>query len=324
MIVPLGKVIEACKSDALLGTGDRTTVIDFIERASELARYKSNYNPDLATIDICSDHCGIVTLPSHVGTVLQVNVGGRPTIFRNDWFEWHVNGPGNLCGGACGFSTDIGWSPVFQDLTEWSVVAAICEDAIDGDGSKTLTVEGEIMDENGNPKVALTIPVSGPSSMGVKVTLVNTWAATDAAVTYFRKITRVTKPVTRGYVKLIAFPMRQFALSVNIGYYGPNETNPTYRRIKIGATCKWCRIRYRRAQVPLVNDEDIVPLGSYQATLDLIKSIRLSDANNVDLSEAYLAKAVRLLNEVNNSENGSTYSPLQVEPGFGIGCIDYR
>ncbi len=118
--------------------------------------------------------------------------------------------------------------------------------------------------------------------------------------------------------------MRQFALSVNIGYYGPNETNPTYRRIKIGATCKWCRIRYRRAAVPLVNDEDIVPLGSYQATLDLIKSIRLSDANNVDLSEAYLAKAVRLLNEVQSAESGSTYSPLQVEPGFAIGTLDPR
>lgn len=325
MIVTLGEVISGSKSDAILGISDRAKIIDFIKRGVELAAFKANWNPWLATMDVCSDACGIVTLPSIVGTVLQVNVGGYPTVFRNDWFDFHINGPGDsTCGTCCGFSTDAGWSPIFQDLREWSVLGAICEDTIDGNGSLEMIVEGEIQDLNFNTKQAITIPPSGPSTPGVRIPLINNWANTDARVTHFRKITRVTKPVTRGYVKLIAFPIKQMALAMNVGYYTPNETNPTYRRIKVGATCKWVRIRYRRASIVLVNDYDIVPLGSYQATLDLLKSIRLSDSNNIDASEAYLAKAVRLLNEVQAIESGSTFSPIQFEPTFGIGTIDFR
>lgn len=326
MIVTLGTVIEGSKSDAILGISDRRKIIDYIRRALELAVYKGNLDPTLGKLDICSDECGVVTLPSFVGTVLQVNVGGHPTIFRSYWYEFHINGFGNRCGPVCGFtSDDMMWSPVFQDLREWSVVAALCEDAKDGDGSLKMIVEGEIMDANGNPKVALTIPPSGPSSAGVEIPLLNNVASTDSSTpTFFRKITRVTKPVTRGYVKLIAFPMRQMATSVNVGYYAPNETNPRYRRIKVGAACKWVRIIYRRSELPLVNDYDVLPIASYQAMLDLIKSIRLSDSNNTDAAETYIQRAVRLMNEIQSVESGSTYAPMQVDSSFGIGCIDFR
>ena len=325
MLVPLGKVIEACKSDAILGIADRDRIIDYIDRAVELAAYKANWNIWLDTLDVCSDAACMVTLPYFVGTVLKVNVCGMPTIFRGDWYSFHINGFGDRCGAQCGFSNDMGWSPVFQDLTEWSVVAALCEDVIDGDGSKIMVVEGETMDANGNIKQAVTIPNSGPSSNGVKIPLIHTWANTDGTnPTFFRKITRISKPVTRGYVKLIAFPMRQMALSSTLGYYAPHEKEPIYRRIKVSAPCKWVRIRYRRASLALVNDYDIVPLSSYQAILDLVKAVRLSDSNNIDASEAYIAKAVRLLNEIQTIESGSTFTPMEVAPGFGVGTIDYR
>lgn len=325
MIVTLKTVIDGSKSDAILGISDRTLIIDYIRRALDLAVYKGNLDPTLGKLDVCADECGVVTLPSFVGTVLQVNVGGHPTAFRSYWYEFHVNGFGNRCGQMCGHSDDLMWSPVFQDLREWSVVAALCEDATDGDGSLKMIVEGEIMDANGNPKEALTIPVSGPSSAGVEIQLLNNVASTDSSTpTYFRKITRVTKPVTRGYVKLIAFPIRQMALSVNIGYYAPNETNPRYRRIKVGSPCKWVRIIYRRTELPLVNDYDVLPIASYQAMLDLIKSVRLSDSNNVDVAEIYIQRAVRLMNEIQSVESGHTYTPMQVSPSFSIGTIDYR
>lgn len=334
-LVTLGSVITASKSDSILGISDRARIIEYIRRGLELGIFNGNYDIMVDTIDVTSDAAGIVTLPYFVGTVLQVNVGGYPTIFRSGWYEWHING-GGTCGVGYGyggtggnstlapFSTDIGWSPVFQDLREWSVVAAICEDPTDGNGSKVMTVEGETMDAQGNIKAAITIPTTGASTSGVQIPLITNWANTDPALTYFRKITRITKPVTRGYVKLIAFPIRQMALSVNIGYYAPNETNPNYRRIKVGASCQWVRLRFRRAMLPLVDDNDIVPISSFQAMLDLIKSVRLSDSNNPDLSEVYLRKAVRLLDQIQSVESGSTYSPMQVEPSLGIGTIDFR
>lgn len=325
MVVTLGKIIAASKSDAILGISDRAKIIDFVERAVELAAYRANWNPFLATLDVCSDGCGVVTLPSFVGTVLQVNVGGQPTIFANDWYEFHLNGFGSQCGERCGgVATDGFFSPVFQNLKEWSMLAAICEDAIDGNGSLSMVVQGETQDAQLNTKEAITIPATGPSLRGVQIPLLTGWANTDPAMTYFRSVTQVTKPVTRGYVKLIGFPIRQMAQPVTLGYYAPNETNPTFRRIRVGSTCKWVRIRYRRASIALVNDWDIVPLASYQATLDLLKAVRLSDSNNVEASEAYLAKAVRLLTEVQNIESGATYSPMQVEPGWGVGTLDVR
>lgn len=324
MRVSLGRVIAGSRSDAILGTSDRAKIIDTISRAIELAADRANWDIWIDNLDICSDGCGVVTLPSFVDTVLQVNVGGHPTVFRSEWFRFHINGPGDCgCGPCCGFSDDLGMSPIFQDLKEWSIVAAICEDAIDGNGSLEVIVEGETKDSNLNTKMAITIPVTGPSTSGIKIPLLFNVANTPTnPLVYFRKITRVTLPVTRGYKKLIAFPIRQMALPVTLGYYAPNETTPMYRRIKVSSSCKWVRVRYRRADIPFVDDWQILPIASYQALLDLIKSIRLSDSNNVDASEAYLAKAVRLLTEIQS--RSAAYTPMQVSADFGIGTIDVR
>ena len=326
MIVTLGKIIEASKSNDILGISDRHKIIDYINRAVEIATYRANWNPSVSTLDICSDHNGCITLPNFVETVLAANIGGCPATFRNSWYEYHINGVGsNSCGSACGlYWDDKMWSPTFQDLKRWSLVAAICEDPIDGDGTKELIVQGETMDSQYNQKMALTIPPTGPSSPGVRVKLLTNYAATDPGVTFFKKITQVTKPVTRGYVKLIGFPAEQMSQAVTLGYYAPNETNPLFKRMKVSCACSWVRIKYRRKTIDLVNDYDIVPLASYQATLDLLKAIRLRETNNIDVAEKYEMKAVELLGDIQTIDDGPNYGPLQVDPGFGIGTIDYR
>jgi hypothetical protein len=332
-IVTLGQVINGSQSNDVLGlnaVSSRAKIIDYINRAIELAEYEANWNVWLGTLDICADCHGIVTLPSFVGTVLAVNVGGVPTWFRNNWYEFHINGVGsgcNPCGGATGwgyFTDDLGFSPVFQDLTDWMYLAAICEDPIDGNGSLTMNVQGITMDNNYNQKAAITIPASGPSAAGVTLTLLKGVAAVDPAVTPFKRILQVTKPVTRGYVKLIAFNGQQLGNAVTLGYYAPNETNPQYRRIRVNQACKWVRVKYRRANLPLVNDYDIVPIPSYQACLDLLKAVRYRDTGDIQTSAGYVLLAVDLLGKIEGIENGPNVSPIQVDPGFGIGSIDFR
>ena len=322
MRVTLKRILDGSKSDAILGIDDRQLQIDYIQRAIELYADRANWDVWLDNIHICSDPCGIVTLPSFVDTVLQVNVCGCPTVFRSEWFQFHINGPGERLGPSCGFTDDRGMSPVFQDLKQWSMVAAICEDAIDGNGSLEMIVEGNTKDRMQQNKAAITIPASGPSSAGVKIPLLMNWANTDDAFTYFSSVTRVTKPVTRGYVKLIGFPLEQMGKAVTLGYYGPNETTPMYRRIRVGAQCRSVTVRFRYSTLPLVDDFQIVPISSYQALLDLVKSVRLSDANDVAGSEAYLAKALRLLTQIQG--RSAAYTPMVVDPSFGVGCIDYR
>ena len=141
-LVTLGKVIAGSQSNDCLGisasTPDgRARIIDYIQQAIDLAQWEANWQINIATLDICADACGIITLPAFVGTVLAVNIGGYPTVFRNSWYEFHINGLGSNrpnCGGCCGwgYTDDMLWSPTMQDLTQWSCVSAICEDATDG------------------------------------------------------------------------------------------------------------------------------------------------------------------------------------------------
>lgn len=327
MIVPLGKIIEASKSNDILGIVSRAKIIDYISRAVEIAAYKGNFDPWIKNLDVCADRNGCITLPSFVGTVLQVNVGGQPTWFRNSWYQFHINGmgSGNQCGCGLGFfSDDLGFTPVFQELNKWSYLSAVCEDPVDGNGSLSLIVRCDTVDQNCNPKQAITIPASGPSETGVRVPLIFGASIPDRGVTPSRRITQVTKPVTRGYIKLIAYPNENGAEGVTVGYYAPNETNPRYRKIKVSQKCTWVRIRFRMADIPLVDDSDIIPLESYQATLDLIKAIRLRETNNYDIAEVAETKAVNLLREIQAIQDGPAIDPIQVEPGFGIGTLDLR
>lgn len=326
MQVTLEEVITETQQNDMLGITDRGQILRYIRRALELAQFKANWDPWMGTLDVCSDCDGYVTLPYFVDVVVAANIGGCPAQFRNAWYEYHVNGVGsNLCGASCGlFWDDKLWSPTFQTLKNWSLIAAICEDPVDGDGSKVLIVQGETIDGQYNTKEALTIPVSGPSSPGVRVQLLNGVAATDPAITYFKRITQVTKPVTRGYVKLIGFQPTQLSNAVTLGYYAPNEVNPIYKRMRVSCKCEWVRVKFRRKSLALVNDYDIVPISSLQAMMLLIKSLRLSDTGNPDTSDKYLAQAIQLMNDAQTISDGPGFGPIQVEPGFGVGCLDWR
>ena len=56
----------------------------------------------------------------------------------------------------------------------------------------------------------------------------------------------------------------------------------------------------------------------------MLKAIRLRETNNIDVAEKYELKAVQLLSDIQTIDDGPNYGPLQVDPGFGIGTIDYR
>lgn len=326
--VSLGTVVKACANGDLLGVTDRTSVLDYITRAIELGAAEANWNPSLATLNMCSDSKGRITLPSFVDTVLAVNVCGMPAWGRSNWYEFHINGWGSCStepGRSCGwFWDDDLWTPTIQDLEGWSYIAALCEDPIDGNGTLNMIVEGITGDSQGNQKPAITIPASGPSTAGVQLTLLSNYAAVDPQITPFNRIIQVTKPVTRGYVKLLGFKSQQLQNAVTLGYYGPNETSPRYRRIKVGQCCAPCRIRVRMALFPLVDDWQILPLASYQAILDLIKCIRLRETNNMDLAKEYQAVAVDLLSKWEAIQNGPGALELQVDPAFGLGTMDVR
>ena len=326
-VVLLGDVIANCKSADILGISDRSKIINYIERAIEIVEYKTNWERYVGALDICTGCDGTLTLPSFVDTVLAVNVNGYPSYPRNGWYEYHLNGQGsrNVPSSVAWTWDNRGFTPTLQDLTSWSVVAAIVEDPIDGNGSLQMQVFGETADAQGNTKEVLTIPTAPGASMpGVMLQLRSGYANMDPAATRFKRITRVIKPVTRGYVKLVGFDGTVGGKAVTLGYYGPNETQPAYRRLRINRANTWCRVRYRRTDFPLINDFDIIPLPSRQAILDLVKAIRLRETNNIDVAEQYEQKSIQLLQDIQSIEDGPATFNIQVDPNFGIGTMDWR
>ena len=63
--------------------------------------------------------------------------------------------------------------------------------------------------------------------------------------TLVKSVSHIEKPLTDGYVSLYAWDYGRSNDMTLIGQYHPTETNPSYRKIRIGKPCAWARIIYK-------------------------------------------------------------------------------
>ncbi len=264
-LVPLGEVIREASNPGILGIADRDKVVSYISRALDLAIYKANWDASIGILDTCADWCGNVTLPYFVDTVLACNVNGQPSYPQNIWYEFAPGGAGSVPFGAgaglgagggvpSAFSAygvgvggvgnawqDRGWTPTFQDIGEFSALACITENPVDGKGDKFLIVQGETQTREGTEPVWTT---SGPDGVfaGVKIPLLSSMATCPAQATLFRNNTQVVKPLTAGCVKLLAFNPDNPASARVVGHYTQRETLPRYRRLRRTLGCGFATV----------------------------------------------------------------------------------
>ncbi len=72
---------------------DEPTILARLSDAVKLLSNKGINDPLLGEIELCvCDGC--VTLPRDVGTVLGIDVCGSPSLIQDQWFKYHINGPG--------------------------------------------------------------------------------------------------------------------------------------------------------------------------------------------------------------------------------------
>lgn len=346
-IVTLGKIIQLSKNPGVLGVQDRQTIIDYIGQALELAVYKADFNPSIGDLDSVTDDCGWWTAPSFVESILACNVNGNPSFPLDSWFEFSLGGPGSVggAGGFAGSSSGIGsaalggwgqvgstwqdrlWSPTYQGVDTWSCLACVTENPADGNCGKFLIVEGEVQGPPGMGFEYATSqdPVTGLFVSGVKVPLLYGLATTDSGVTLFRNITRVTKPITQGFVKLMAFQPKQGASVRTVGHFAPNETNPRYRRIRVNSQRAWVRIRYRLKAFNLLQDHDVLQISSTTAMLQLIKAVWLRECNRWEEADKAISNAVTTMMEIQTTEEGgASRFILQCDPADTLGSMDIR
>jgi len=130
--------------------------------------------------------------------------------------------------------------------------------------------------------------------------------------TLVKSVLHVEKPETLGYVSLYALDYGRSNDMALIGQYHPTETNPKYRRIRIGQQCSWARIIYRMAHPDITSKYDYIPLENERAIIAAVHACDLEDKDFADQAQRYWGIAIGYLRNQNESMEGHAMMPPQI------------
>lgn len=142
--------------------------------------------------------------------------------------------------------------------------------------------------------------------------------------TLVKLVQHVEKPLTIGYVSLYAFDYGRSNDLALIGQYHPSETNPKYRRIRIGRSCAWARIIYRVKCPEITSVYDYIPLENARAIIAGVHAVDLEDKDFLEQAQKYWQSAVMYLRSENEAMDGHAMQPPQINNityGDGTDCI---
>lgn len=271
--------------------------------AVKLAGNQSKSNDwNIGEMDLCvCDGC--VTLPADVGTILAVNNGGKPTLIRDQWFQYHVNGPGSDCCVPWNYTDEVGPVVTFRDPSEPVGLVAIVESPVDSGAE--LRVFG--WDDNG--KRIYTEGEDGILEDGFLVPTSYGFSTTHPTAPAIARIDRIKKARTNGFIKLIA--VYEDEVHTLIGYYMPWETTPSYRRIRV-PNKSWIRIKYKRKDLEVRGVGDWINIENREALLLLLKAVKFRLDNQLENARLYELEGMRLLSNEAEALRPNAISPPQV------------
>lgn len=306
-----GDIIEQIRD--VIGTCSDEVAYGILNEAVELLANTGHWSPLVGFMDICTQGCEI-TLPDDIEAPLAINVGGHPTEYANKWFEFHLNGPGSqCCNRPCSYSwVDKGDFPTFRDPHRACSLVAYPDTPEAADAN--FRVYG--YDECG--KWIMEQDCSGTLVDGFTVPILPFGVPTTQKV---QRITRVSKPVTNGFVKLVGV----LGNGVLLGYYRPGETNPQFRRIKVsGAGCQslqscactttWVRMSFRRKVFKIENKTDAIPLHSVTALKMAVMAVEKYKKNILEEYESYFKAASDCLQREEKTQAGPNQIRVQFQP----------
>jgi hypothetical protein len=132
---------------------------------------------------------------------------------------------------------------------------------------------------------------------------------------------------TVGRVESLTLPLMSKYCSLRtgtteLGVYEPGETNPGYRRYKVGSVPANCTITClcSRRHVDLVNEDDLVIPSNVGALKHGLIALRLEDQSDLDSSVAHFDQAYGLL----NAELRRLRGKARVIPSFNYGSPGLR
>lgn len=291
----------------ICGPIGQNNLFDRITDGLELLSNKGQWEGLEGYVDLSVDNQRYVTLPRYVDVPIAINIGHGPSKMRNRYFEFHLNGPGSSCPPCNGWE-DHGDVVTITDLTE--AQGLIYKPDSSADNGKTITVYG--YDENDRN---ITITLTGNSS----------YAFANISVSKIKRIDRISRDFTSGFAQLISYNS-DGTIATQLGYYYPDETEPTYRRIRIPCSTCWVRMRYKKRTLKVSSLSDPLHLKSRLAILAaIIGSIQAlrSEKPDIQLSEALEAKAVKYLCDNENVRNPGGKLFFQFDPKIGMSSPEH-
>lgn len=322
-MIIVADVIEPLK--AVLGTcSDEEFYSKLNESVEELANL-GNWDPMVVYMDICTRGCEI-TLPDNIEVPLAINVGGTPSDFRNKWFEFHLNGPGTeCCPSSCSFAwNDKGDFPIFRDPVRPSKIAAYPET------NESPTASVRIYGYDDCDKWVMTVDCNGVLQDGEEVPVLFGLGSGMPTTNKFKRITRVSKTVTNGFVKLVALDPGNHSGGTLLGLFRPNITEPSFRRITVSGngtdrfgdeTCcnTWVRMRARLKTFRLTQPSDPIPLHSVTAIKMMAQAIKKYEADLLTEYAGYFSAAKEALEREQKSRSGPNQIKIQLQGNFAAG-----
>lgn len=330
MIITAGQALPKVKK--VTSICDDTEAYAILNEVIQELSNTGLWNPLVGFMDICTDRDEI-TLPDDVEIPLAINVGGMPADFRNKWFEFHLNGPGSECeSNCCSWSwTDKGTFPTFRAIIEPSTITAYPE-VVEATGTQ-LRVYGYKADSNGNQQWVMTDDGSGNLIDGCPVDVI--YGTPVASAVTFVRITRISKPVTNGFVNVVANDPGSTTGTTLLGLYRPSDTEPSYRRIRVSGTgcnrlcgsggCStstvhctnptdtWVRMRFRMRVREVSQSSDPIFLDSMTAIKQMAMAVRKYQNDLLDEYDKYFASAVSCLKRKQKATNGPNQIKIQFQ-----------
>jgi hypothetical protein len=126
-------------------------------------------------------------------------------------------------------------------------------------------------------------------------------------------VSQIEKPETAGFVLLYAWDNGNANALTLLADMHPADTNPKYRRIRVGKDCASVRMKYRKRSFRVTSSRDFINLDSRLAIILMVKSQDLLRKNFFDESERYQKKAVELLNNRNRALDGPRAPTMQLD-----------
>jgi len=288
----------------ILGACDLHLLLEHLTNAVEVLADSGEFDPLTGYVDLCTERQSILTFPRDIDTVHAINIGGNPSIGRDQLYNFHYNGLGD-CRTPCGWSwQDLGPVPTLRELAAPSKLVAFVEN--EQDAGSELWVYGFAPDGT-----ELRTISGGVAVPGYQVPTIYGYALPDANAPLIARVTRVRKAETLASLKLTSFDYGNDTGTL-LGVFQWDELEPSYRRVKLHRTADWVRVAYRKAFFSLKSVDDLIPLPTKPPYTMMLHAMKYYDEGDLARAAGYEATARRWLGEAVEAHATNTQATLQI------------